>query len=69
MNAPQMPGWRIWTEKQVELQPLFEQTYGADAAIWWQRWRIFFMACAELFGYDHGREWVIGHFLFKKKVI
>ena len=55
--------------KQAELKPLFEQTYGADAAIWWQRWRIFFMACAELFGYDHGREWVIGHFLLKKKAV
>ena len=55
--------------KQAELKPLFEQTYGADAAIWWQRWRIFFMACAELFGYDHGREWVIGHFLLKKKTV
>ena len=56
-------------QKQAELQPLFQQTYGDDAAIWWQRWRIFFMACAELFGYEHGREWVIGHFLFKKKTV
>ena len=55
--------------KQAELKPLFEKTYGADAAIWWQRWRIFFMACAELFGYDNGREWVIGHFLLKKKAL
>ena len=54
---------------QAALQPVFEKTYGKDAAIWWQRWRVFFMACAELFGYDHGREWVIGHFLFKKKAI
>ncbi len=53
---------------QAQLKPLFEQTYADQAAIWWQRWRIFFMACAELFGYDHGREWVIGHFLFEKKV-
>ena len=56
-------------QKQAELQPLFQQTYGDDAAIWWQRWRIFFMSCAELFGYEHGREWVIGHFLFKKKTV
>ena len=51
------------------LKPLFEQTYGKDAAIWWQRWRIFFMACAELFGFEQGQEWVIGHFLFCKKVL
>ena len=55
--------------QQAALQPLFENTYGKDAAIWWQRWRIFFMACAELFGYAEGQEWVIGHFLFKKKPV
>ena len=31
--------------------------------------RIFFMACAELFGFEQGQEWVVGHFLFKKKVV
>jgi len=51
------------------LKPVFEKTYGKDAAAWWQRWRIFFMACAELFGYAKGQEWVIGHFLFNKKAL
>lgn len=54
-------------QHQAYLKPLFNQTYGQEAEIWWQRWRIFFMACAELFGYDQGREWVIGHYLFKKR--
>ena len=52
-----------------QLKPLFEKVYGQDAAAWWQRWRIFFMACAELFGFEHGQEWIIGHFLFKKKAV
>lgn len=56
-------------QKKDLLKPLFKQTYGQDAEIWWQRWRIFFMACAELFGYDKGREWVIGHYLFKKRAV
>lgn len=52
---------------ETELKPLFEKIYAQDADAWWQRWRIFFMACAELFGFDQGQEWVVGHYLFKKK--
>jgi len=52
---------------KADLWPLFEEVYGKDfAGVWWQRWRVFFMACAELFGFDHGREWFVGHYLFKK---
>jgi cyclopropane-fatty-acyl-phospholipid synthase len=46
--------------------PILVETYGAEAAQWWVRWRLFFMACAELFGYDHGQQWWVGHYLFKR---
>ena len=51
---------RIW--------PILEQTYGAnEAQRWFERWRIFFMSCAELFGYADGNEWWIGHYLFERR--
>ena len=55
-------------EKRDILAPFFEDTYGKDfKRLWWNRWRIFFMACAELFGYDEGQMWWVSHYLFEKK--
>lgn len=51
-----------------DLWPIMEETYGRDfASVWWMRWRIFFMACAELFAYNNGQEWLVGHYLFRKR--
>ena len=44
------------------------ETYGAaNAAIWYQRWRMFYMACAELFGYAGGQEWLVAHYRFARR--
>ena len=61
-----------WLERmdrhQGKLRPLFEDTYGKDfASIWWMRWRMFFMACAELFAYKQGQEWLVGHYRFRNQ--
>jgi cyclopropane-fatty-acyl-phospholipid synthase len=50
------------------IQPLLAQTYGSEQMnLWWMRWRIFFMSCAELFGYDHGQWWWVSHYLFERR--
>jgi len=53
---------------KAEIMPLFEQTYGKEHAVkWWVYWRIFYMACAELWAYNNGEEWIVSHYLFTKK--
>jgi len=53
--------------KREQIMPLLVSTYGeADASRWWTRWRIFFMSCAELFGFRDGQEWWVGHYLFRR---
>lgn len=53
---------------KAKIIPLFEETYGKEQAVkWWVYWRIFYMACAELWGYNKGEEWIVSHYLFTKK--
>jgi cyclopropane-fatty-acyl-phospholipid synthase len=53
---------------RARLLALFAQTNSrASAQLVLQRWRIFFMACAELFRYAGGSEWFVGHYLFEPR--
>lgn len=48
--------------------PVLARTYGAErAGLWWMRWRLFFMSCAELFGHDGGGQWWVAHYLFEAR--
>lgn len=52
---------------RTTIMPLFKDTYGAEHAVkWWNYWRVFFMSCAELWGYRQGKEWLVSHYLFKR---
>ena len=53
--------------RRASVWPILEQAYGSgEAQRWWSRWRMFFMACAELWGYDAGRQWWVSHYLFSR---
>lgn len=54
--------------RKEEIMAIFREGYSeAEAAIWFQRWRMFYMAVAEFFGYARGNEWGVGHYLFGRR--
>jgi cyclopropane-fatty-acyl-phospholipid synthase len=59
--------WLERMDSQIDvIRPILEECYGkADAKKWIQRWRLFFMACAELFAFNGGEEWYVSHYLFE----
>lgn len=53
---------------RAKIRPIFETTYGeAEAGKWWNYWRIFFLSCAELWGFAGGREWIVSHYRFRPR--
>lgn len=51
----------------AQVMEILIEAYGVkSAALWFQRWRMFWMSCAELFGYSHGQEWLVAHYRFGK---
>ena len=55
-------------ENAKQITPILAATYGENnTEMWRNRWRMFYMACAELFGYNNGQEWWVTHYLFEKR--
>ena len=56
-------------KNKSKIIPILKETYGEDQfKKWWVYWRVFFMSCAELWGYHNGNEWIVSHYRFKKRV-
>ena len=57
------------TRNRSSIMPVLGATYGrTNAERWFRRWRIFFLACAELWGFHDGEEWLVAHYVFRKKI-
>lgn len=50
-----------WLQRLDANREAVEQLLGRAAA---NEWRVFFLACAELWGYHAGREWQVSHYRF-----
>jgi cyclopropane-fatty-acyl-phospholipid synthase len=54
--------------RRDEALAILRDTYGPRQALaWLHRWRVFYLACAELWGLDRGREWIVSHYLFQQR--
>ncbi len=62
---------RAWLNKmdanRASVDPILKAVYGDEWKVWGQRWRMFFMACEELFAYDHGQAWQVAHYRFSRR--
>jgi cyclopropane-fatty-acyl-phospholipid synthase len=55
--------------RRPEVVKIFRECYGLEAAgRWVQRWRLFFLACAELWGFRRGEEWLVSHYRLRRRV-
>ncbi len=55
---------------RARIEKIFETTYGREQTTQWiVRWRTFFMACAELWGFRGGNEWLVSHYLFRPRAV
>ncbi len=62
---------RAWLENldanRTRALTVLEDAYGDQAPMWLRRWRVFFMACEELWGFRGGDEWIVSHYTFERR--
>ena len=60
--------WLANMDAQRELLlPVVQAAHGGAGELWWMRWRLFFMAVEELFAWQEGQQWWVGHYLFEPR--
>jgi len=58
---------KLQDARRQQILPILAQTYGdQQTELWFQRWRMFFLACSELFAFRNGNEWWVSHYRFRK---
>jgi cyclopropane-fatty-acyl-phospholipid synthase len=55
----------LFDANRARIDPILEGVYGADAGVWRRRWRMFFLATAESFGFKDGSAWGVNHYRLK----
>lgn len=58
---------QMMDSQKGEILQTFRETYDKDADVWFQRWRMFFLATSEVWGFRGGNEWLISHYLFNNR--
>jgi cyclopropane-fatty-acyl-phospholipid synthase len=53
--------------RKAAILPILREIQGSEGSVWLQRWRLFFMACVEMWGYRDGEEWGVSHYLLRGK--
>jgi cyclopropane-fatty-acyl-phospholipid synthase len=53
-----------WLERMAKNRDEIERRFGAGH---YNAWRVFFLACAELWGYRQGTEWLVWHYLLGRR--
>ena len=62
-----------WFERmksnQARILPVLSAAYGVSSRKkWWVNWKLFFLGCAETWNLDQGREYIVSHYLFSKRL-
>jgi cyclopropane-fatty-acyl-phospholipid synthase len=63
---------RAWLDKldrnRTEVRRIMAHTYGAEnETLWLANWRLFFLICSEVWNLGGGTEYLVSHYLFKKR--